>query len=111
MTAKCLVRATQRLDVGEEKDKSQFWVDGVHVVVLDALKVLTCFLMNSTAFQHVKDDRETRPLLNLHIALMCLAFWDVAGCFAADYREDHFIHDIDELIVELIFSALITLAH
>ena len=67
--------------------------------------------MHSKEVRQVKNDRETRPLLAPHIALMCLAFWNVSGCFELSYCKSHFIRDHDDLVVDLIFVALITLGN
>ena len=108
MTVQCVTNATERLHLHGDTENS---VDGIHEALLDALKVLTCFLMNSEEVRQVKDDRERRPLLAPHIALMCLAFWNVNGCFELSYCESRYIRDHDDLVVDLIFAALITLAN
>ena len=103
------MQATQRLHLGKAAKEDS--VDGIDESLLDALKVLTCFLMDAEEVRQVKDDRERRPLLASHIALMCLAFWNVGGCFELSYCESHFICDHDDLVVDLIFQALIMLAN
>ena len=110
MLASCLAQATKKLCLHVDEEVIST-IDGVHESVLDALKVICGFLMNSKVIKQVKDDRDTRPLLSQHVALMCLAFWEVTGCYDANYRERAFIRDNGDLVVELVFSALMGLAH
>ena len=113
MLASCLAQATKklRLHVDEEVIST---IDGVHESVLDALKVICGFLMNSKVIKQVKDDRDTRPLLSQHVALMCLAFWEVAGWFDQEVDKPEcytYIRDKVDLVVELVFTALMSFAH
>ena len=119
MTAQCLAQATIRLGRHGYTVAPGYNVDGarvcvVHDCILDALKVITGFLMNSTVIKEVVEDRDRRPLVNQHIALMCLAFWEAAGWFDQEVDKPEcytHIRDKVDLVVELVFTALMSFAH